>query len=341
MKNKCVIIGFEYKDKQKIKGISLDLFYVYKFCKRINMDILVITDIIEDKLGEIRQGFSSNFKLKGQKTEQKYGCDPNVYSFIEDIQLSGEYCHYEYDNFLNTISEHCKNAERLFFYYSGHGITEEKNDYFILPNSLKTPNSSEKNQSTNNQSTNNQLNQNQSNQNESNQNMGDVKMHTSLILENMLKSCDKNVEIFSIIDSCNTSHFNLPYELNMDFSASKYRSTYYKQGGIYQLTTNKPKYFKPNIVCLCSSMFDEISTSTWSGSTFTELFFQCLEIYPKERNIHNVLKEIQYVMKNKQTCRAYASNPTLIYLYPWLFNSKFLKISYSDTGIFIKLQNVQ
>lgn len=335
MKAICVIIGFKYSDEHLIKGIVLDLFRVYKFAKKAGMDVIVISDIETDNNEDVNRGFSSNYKQKNFHliTTEKYGCDPEIYSFIEDIKESKEYHKYETPVKLQSlVLQHCQNRSRIFFYYTGHA----KLDYLLFPyiphnyTSSKPTFAHQDHEKTD-------FNTHQVHETII-QHKELIQLKTTDFLhEILLFTNDTNSEMFFMLDCCNTSNLNLPYILNMDFSASKFRSTYYEPGGVYRLCTSAPNYYPQNIVCICSAMNDEVSTSSWTGSMFTELFFQCIELNPKERNLHNVMKEIQHVMRNKQTCRAYASNPSIIYLFPWLFNPNFIKFSYSDTGIYFSL----
>lgn len=328
MKAICVIIGFKYSGEHLIKGIVLDLFRVYKFAKKAGMDVIVISDIETDNNEDVNRGFSSNYKQKNYHliTTEKYGCDPEIYSFIEDIKESKEYYKYETPVKLQSlVLQHCQNRSRIFFYYTGHA----KLDYLLFPYFISpTYNTTEFltfEKQPSEQTTMHATNK-----------LVELKT-TDFLHEILLFTNDTNSEMFFMLDCCNTSNLNLPYILNMDFSASKFRSTYYEPGGVYRLCTSAPNYYPQNIVCICSAMNDEVSTSSWTGSMFTELFFQCIELNPKERNLHNVMKEIQHIMRNKQTCRAYASNPSIIYLFPWLFNPNFIKFSYADTGIYFSL----
>lgn len=145
-------------------------------------------------------------------------------------------------------------------------------------------------------------------------------------------------QIFFLFDCCNASYVDLPFLLTMDFSVSRYRTTAVTRGGMYYLHTSTSNFTSKEVICLTSSMVDEDALATWTGSTFTQLFFQTLETYEKERNIHIILKKIQEVLKGKQSCRAYASHPTLIGLFPWLFHPSIKRIQYGKYGFSVCLE---
>lgn len=146
------------------------------------------------------------------------------------------------------------------------------------------------------------------------------------------RACSPNADILFLLDCCNTSYLSMPYLLTMDFSVSRYRSTAFQKGGIFHLHTIEPTFQSQNILCITSAMQDEDSTTTWTGSTFTQLFCNELE-EGREKEIHTILKGVQEKMKSEQTCKAYASKPNLLHLFPWLFSPTLQRIDFLPTAI--------
>lgn len=226
--------------------------------------------------------------------------DARIFSFIETLKSRGEYQFWNSVPYVQQLVEtNCFEAEKIFIYYTGHAIQKE----FIFPISS-----------------------------------GEMeKVETTTFTRWIYNNCKDDAEILFFLDCCNTSNLDLPFLLSMDYSVSRYRSSSSKKGGIFHLHNLEPKFYKQKIICLCSSMEDEDSVATWKGSSFTQLFFQNLEVHARERNIHKLLKEVQDVLRSKQACRAYASYPNLIFLYPWLFSDKISSVNYFDYGISIML----
>ena len=296
----CIIIGFQYEGKYKIPGILIDMFRVYLFAKKAKMKVMVITDIEKDNEDkELSKGIS----LKN--------CDSRIFSFIQSLQQRGEYQYWTslpylkhmISSFLSPPFHKSEEGEG-----KGEGREEEGEErlFFYYTGHAK----------------NKELL------------MPDLTLTpTEEFTENIPQT-----QLFFLFDCCNASYVDLPFLLTMDFSVSRYRTTAVTKGGMYYLHTSTSNFTPKEIICISSAMVDEDAIATWTGSTFTQLFFQTLELYENERNVHQILKKIQEVLKGKQSCRAYASHPTLIVLFPWLFNPNIKKIQYGEYGFSVCLE---
>jgi len=119
----AILIGFSYQDELYLPGIAVDLYLAYKFCKTAGANVTVITDIKEDEKTEyLTKAIFSDI------------VDANVVSFISRIKERHEYC-YLADR--EALQEHLneflqKRSQRLFIYFTGHGVIQKPHDHALL-----------------------------------------------------------------------------------------------------------------------------------------------------------------------------------------------------------------
>ena len=99
-------------EKDDLPGIIIDMYQAYEFSRKFNPQrIVVITDVEKDnKWYEYYSTFRRNI------------ADISILTFIQKQQENGTYYRYENrEKLCDLISTISKGAERLFFYYTGHG----------------------------------------------------------------------------------------------------------------------------------------------------------------------------------------------------------------------------
>lgn len=158
---------------------------------------------------------------------------------------------------------------KILLYYSGHGILMDNKQYMVLPGTRST-----------------------------------------LIGEDIVYQClrkfRKNVEIFSIIDSCYRSIITLPYIID---DVKKYNGNEYPS----------------KIICFSSSNHNEKSVSTVKGgSVFTEAIIHYLSVNNEPRvrlsDITNNLRTLTQLYN--QTAMVTISDPEIVELWPWVYKNK-------------------
>ena len=122
MKRKALLLGFQYEGDKYLPGISIDLYLIYNFLKKIGWkdeEIMIYTDIKQDSDTELLRAAILS-KL----------VDVDILSFIEQIKKKGIYT--EFRSSTSLISKLNQDSERLFIYYTGHC----KDGNIVLPNGL-------------------------------------------------------------------------------------------------------------------------------------------------------------------------------------------------------------
>lgn len=157
----------------------------------------------------------------------------------------------------------CDNL-KIFLYYSGHGISMNNKQYMVLPGK---------------------------------------QLLSEDVVYQCLKKFRKNVEIFSIIDSCYRSIITLPYVLN-------------------DIKKQNENDYPSKIICFSSSNYNEKSVSTSKGSVFTEALIHYLST-----NSEHKLSEIRNSMRSltqlyNQTAMVTVSDPEIVELWPWIYKNK-------------------
>ena len=125
-------------------------------------------------------------------------------------------------------------------------------------------------------------------------------LYSIISFRNILKS----KQIIVVMDCCEGG-LNLPFVLN----------------DIYRLK-NEKSFVKPEIICIASSLNNEKSTISKSGSFFTRYLFNILD--NMNMNISEILNEIN--KKLKETSNVSVSYPNLYYIFPWLYRPINIKI---------------
>lgn len=152
----------------------------------------------------------------------------------------------------------------------------------------------------------------------------------STLLRWMTDVVKPDAEMVLLLDCCHATSLNLPYQLIMDQRASRFRTTALQTGGIYHLNGGSPTLTTQHILVLCSAMEDEQSTISNTGSTFTHLL---LHVLKEHRQVHEALVRVQEIMRNQQTCRAYASHPDFHAFPLWMFLDRFERAKVNKGGI--------
>lgn len=218
MNRKAVLIGFEYKNGKKLPGISVDLYQVYTFLKKLNWkdnEITVFTDIKKDEQTDI---------LKAALLEKIV--DSKILTFIEDLKEKKQYFEFNSLNHYNNFNSLFNNSEKVFIYYSGHS----KDGNLILPNN-------------------------------------------SLVSLDSFRDNLKNRQIFLIMDCCEGG-IKLPFVLN----DKNYR------------LENENCFVKSEFICISSSLFNENSVISKTGSLFTRNLLTILETTLDLKNIKKKIK---------------------------------------------------
>ena len=119
---RAILIGFEYKNKEKLPGIIIDLYLAYNFLKINGFkdgEIKILTDINIDLKTDV---------LRTAILEEIVNSD--ILSFIKDSKdkdIYYEFTNLEYYNNFETIVK--SKTDYMFIYYSGHS----KDGNIILP----------------------------------------------------------------------------------------------------------------------------------------------------------------------------------------------------------------
>jgi len=246
---KAILIGFQYKHKQKLPGISVDLYLVYSFLKKLgwtDTEIIVFTDIKKDEQTEI---------LKAALLEKIV--DSKILSFIEDLKERNQYIEFKSTNHYNNFNTLFKSSDKTFIYYSGHS----KNGNLILPNN-------------------------------------------SLISLDFFRESLTSKEIFLIMDCCGGG-IKLPFVL---------------KDNLYRLE-NEKAFVKPEIICIASSLVNEKSITTRTGSMFT-------------KNLLNILS-IKSLYEISKIGNISVSHPNLKTIFNWFYKDVNIKIIYNENYLLI------
>jgi len=122
-------------------------------------------------------------------------------------------------------------------------------------------------------------------------------------------SISKHGEIFFTMDCCNSIGLDLPFRLVVnDLTDSFYK-------------LNSDFFTGQQIICISSTMKDEHSVTTRSGSIFSNSLFKWLN--KKNRSIISLIKNITAECSSnfRQTATIYSSFPNIYLLWSWLFGS--------------------
>lgn len=133
----------------------------------------------------------------------------------------------------------------------------------------------------------------------------------------ILSKTNVDSQILSILDCCQSDGMTLPYIWS---------------DNIYRLNSNN--FLPQQIICLSSSMLNEDSTATRSGSVFTRDLFGYLET-------HDSVVTINELTKLEEPPIIYSSYPQLKKLWNWItmVGSNNIEIYIDDTVITITLEN--
>jgi len=120
----AILIGFEYTFNS-LTGAIIDLYHAYKWCESFNCDIQVLTDILLVKNTD-NLHMAINKKI----------VDSDILTFYDRIN-SKIIIHNRYDllNSIIGISEMGIRDNKLFIYYSGHGVK----DSMVMPDRTLLP----------------------------------------------------------------------------------------------------------------------------------------------------------------------------------------------------------
>ena len=119
-----------------------------------------------------------------------------------------------------------------------------------------------------------------------------------------------NNEIFLVMDCCEGG-LNLPFVLNEK---------------IYRLE-NENSFVKPEMICIASSLNNEKSITSKTGSFFTRHLFNIL--FDSNINIYEILKQINDKLKRiKQTANVSVSHPKNHHIFGWFYKPININIVY-------------
>lgn len=120
----AILIGFEYNEN-KLTGSIIDLYLGYRWCKRYNYKVCIITDIKVKS----EEYWKNNRELLDKAINEEI-VDKDIIKFTENIEKI--YIINKEKEFKLYIREIIKNIiydNKLIIYYSGHGV----NDNILLP----------------------------------------------------------------------------------------------------------------------------------------------------------------------------------------------------------------
>lgn len=284
---KAFLIGFEYDKEKKLPGITVDLYIVYNFLKNNGWkdeEISILTDIEKDYTTDV---------LKIAILKQV--ADPEILSFIEDCKERKIYhlfkAHNHYNNFLSFLSLKKNLGKNLKENLKGEhnfvyysGHCKENN--IILPNRSLISFDIFRKTLTNNSNAKSILQPN------SNENKVKIKSKTVLIMD----CCEGGIELPWIL---NDKIYRLKDEISL---------------------TN---FVEEEIICISSSLENENSTISKSGSYFTRSLFKNLE--KNDLFLFNILKKTNF-SSSKQTPNISASYPNLLYIPAFIYSYPQLNI---------------
>lgn len=353
-KTVAIIIGFEYKyDNSNLKserylpGIIVDMHQAYNFAINFTSNIIVITDVEEDeKWYEIFYAIRDNT------------VNMSVLNFIQTIKNNNNYFKYtNKENFSAIITNNIMGADRLFFYYTGHGSvihvnTLEQYDAIELPlgtQYLSYPHIENKIE--------NKI------ENDNSEDLGDnlqtsdnvdPELNYSLLTIEELKDIffvNQRCEYIFIFDCCYGTDMNLPYIFNDVFKFNLNKKTINSMGK--NIILRPYKFYKNNIICISSKKDITKQISSNSGSLFTKLLFKVFAtknkslqflvanmLHPEDIDrYHNSLKE--YTL-NGQEVTISSSYPNLIKIFPWVYGlEKNCQVVIDKEHNFIRLKKLK
>lgn len=118
MATSALLIGFRYSGQQTLPGIRIDLTLAYQYATRVlkvsPKNLLLLTDLPEEL----------------EDYEKKIAEEPEyreIASLIKQTKELNQYCFFgsesKGDELIMRIAQLCSTSTKLFFYYSGHGVT--------------------------------------------------------------------------------------------------------------------------------------------------------------------------------------------------------------------------
>nr|QBK90159.1 MAG: caspase [Pithovirus LCPAC102] len=314
----ALLIIFSYDDSVRdnirwtLPGIGIDLYHSYNYVRTLGVDkILVITDIILDlHVGPLRNTIARGI------------VDTNIISIITNIKKNNNYWYYTHKNqLIEKIKKYVNNSDHIFIYYSGHASYNT----LILPKVLKS--FSYQDEATD-------INKDLYNANN--------------FMSDIINNAQYNSQIFFILDCCQLSSMNLPYQLRND--------KYHLYTSI-KFNDKSRIYPKQEIICITSSSINENSLIASHGSVFSSIIFKILNnLYymdnylPDNYNIDDKrinyysLKYILNILNSKcskvndQTSNIYVSYPNLKMIWSWIIGkTKALNIEFDHIGKTIQI----
>jgi hypothetical protein len=293
----ALLIGFQYNttisNLKKLPGITVDLYQVYNFLKNIGWKNEEIYILTDMNKDE------KTDVLKTAILEKTVGVE--ILSFIEDIKNLNQHIeiksHNYQNNFLKNINQIFENANHryIFVYYTGHF----KEGNIILPDNSFI---------------------NLENFVSNFLNFSQISDYHNLEKEKQRETeKEKQREILLIMDCCECKNI-FPFELNDKVFRLKFNNS-------------KIKFYKNRIICISSSLENENSITSKSGSYFTKILVQILNNRNQSlSDIMKKLKENKYIDQSQQTPNISVTFPNIYMLPGWLYSS-YLSLSFFPSYI--------
>jgi len=121
-----------------------------------------------------------------------------------------------------------------------------------------------------------------------------------------------------ILDCCESNGLNLPYLLT---------------DNVYRLESEL--FIKSNMICISSSLSHQDSIASITGSFFTRYIFNLLK--HKNKSLQEILDDINLLLNRfsrkyntKQTVNIYASNPSIKWIFGFVYNHPPIEIIYDS-----------
>lgn len=122
MATSALLIGFRYSGQERLPGIRIDLTLAYQYATKVlkvnPKNLLLLTDLPEE-LEDYEEEISKESDYRDIKTLVKRAKELNQYCFFGSESKG--------DELILRIAQLCSTSTKLFFYYSGHGVTLKEN----------------------------------------------------------------------------------------------------------------------------------------------------------------------------------------------------------------------
>ena len=116
----AILVAFKYQGtKEELPSIVVDLYLMYNYCKSRGMNVIILSDIYEDKTDDSIHSLLDNKMIL-----------PDILTFIKDN--NDIIVHISETDFKNYFEMTLKNSDNdLFVYFTGHAERKLNKSFFI------------------------------------------------------------------------------------------------------------------------------------------------------------------------------------------------------------------